>query len=238
MDKQSLQAEIASYTGRLLRDNFGKGPSSVYVSIEEPYITIYLREFLAPMERVLVSQKNDMKVEETRDLLMEELLPDIRATLRVMTGLDVEDIFYDWSLNNRSGVFLGVIAKEKQEEEIHLADYPDKKKIHEEIIRVSEQAEKAPTKVDSFMLNERTLMVVRDGILVRIEKELIRSGFGETLKLTKRKLEKGLLSQSYCENILDTQVIDVFVDWDFNEDKSYIIFILKPKKPGGNELDN
>lgn len=238
MNKQSLQAEIASYTGKLLRDNFGKGPSSVYVSIEEPYITIYLREFLAPMERVLVSQKNDMKVEETRDLLMEELLPDMRATLRIMTGLEVEDLFYDWSLNNRSGVFLAVIAKEHQDEEIHLADYPDKEKIHEEIIRVSEQAEKAPTKVDSFMLNERTLMVVRDGILVRIEKELIRSGFGETLKLTKRKLEKGLLSQSYCENILDTQVIDVFVDWDFNEDKSYIIFILKPKKPGGNGLDN
>ncbi|WP_085505656.1 Na-translocating system protein MpsC family protein [Thalassobacillus devorans] len=238
MDKQSVQADIASYTGKLLRDNFGKGPSSVYVSIEEPYITIYLREFLAPMERVLVKQKNDMKVEETRDLLMEELLPDIRATLRMMTGYEIDDVFYDWSLPNRSGMFLGVIAKKDKNEEIHLSDYPDKEKIHEEIIRVSEQAEKAPTKVDSFMLNDRTLMVVRDGILVRIEKELIRSGFGETLKLTKRQLEKGLLSKSYCENILETEVIDVFVDWDFQEDKSYIVFILKPKKPGGNGPDN
>ncbi|MBM7553814.1 Na-translocating system protein MpsC family protein [Thalassobacillus pellis] len=230
MDSKSLQAEIASYTGKLLRDNFGKGPSSVYVSIEEPYITIYLREFLAPMERVLIGQKNDMKVEETRDLLMDELLPEIKATLRMMTNKEVNELFYDWSLSNRSGVLLGVMNGPRDENgPVKLADYPDKDKIHEEIIRVSEQAEKAPAAVDSFMLNDRTLMIVRRGILVRIEKELIRSGFGETLKLTKRKLEKSLLSKSYCENILDTEVIDVFVDWDFKEDISYIILILKPK---------
>lgn len=56
MEKNSVQAEIASYIGKLLRDNFGKGPSSVYVSLKKPFITIHLRDFLAPMERVLLSQ--------------------------------------------------------------------------------------------------------------------------------------------------------------------------------------
>ncbi|MFD2924691.1 Na-translocating system protein MpsC family protein [Halobacillus naozhouensis] len=231
MDKKSLQSEVASYIGKLLRDNFGKGPSSVYVSIEEPYITVYLREFLAPMERVLVGQDNGMKVEETRDLMMMELLPEIKATLKHMAGIELGDLFYDWSLTNQSGMFLGVLSNvDEPEGYSDLPDYATKKKIHKEISRVSELAEKVPEKVDSYMLNSRTLLVVRDGILVRIEKELIRNGFGETLKLSKRNLEKTLLRESHCESILGQEVLDVFADWDFEKDKSYILFILKPDK--------
>ncbi|MFG6149270.1 Na-translocating system protein MpsC family protein [Halobacillus sp. B23F22_1] len=231
MEKNSIQAEIASYTGKLFRDNFGKGPSSVYVSIEHPFITIYLSDFLAPMERVLVGQKNFMKVEETRDYLMQELIPEIKATLRVTADIHVENIYYDWSLKNRSGIIVGVVKEESDEEELlSLKDYPNKDKIHDEIIKVSEQAEKAPEQVDSLFLNPRTLVIDRKGILVRIEKELIQSGFSEQLRLSKRQLEKRLLDPTVFESILDTQVMDIFVDWDFTLDKSYIILILKPKK--------
>ncbi|MFB5661132.1 hypothetical protein [Alteribacillus sp. HJP-4] len=77
-------------------------------------------------------------------------------------------------------------------------------------------------------MNSRTLVVDRQGILVEIEKELIRSGFSEPLRLSKRRLEKRLLDPKVFETILSTLVIDIFVDWDFTLDKSYIIFILKP----------
>ena len=228
MERKSKEAEIASYVGKLLRDNFGKGPSSVYVSIQEPYVTIYFRDFLAPMERVLVDQKEDMRVEETRDLLMQGLLPDIKASLRVMADLEVESFYHDWSLHNRSGIVIGVLANGSEAEEKGLEDYQEKESVHKEIIRVSKLAEKAPESVDSCMLNDRTLVVLRDGILVRIEKELIRSGFEEELKLTKRRLEKGLLHNNQFESILNTKVEDIFVDWDFNLDKSYITIIIKP----------
>ncbi|MCP3031904.1 DUF2294 domain-containing protein [Halobacillus sp. A1] len=230
MEKNSVHAEIASYTGKLFRDNFGKGPSSVYVSIEHPFITIYLSDFLAPMERVLVGQKNFMKVEETRDFLMQELLPEIKATLRVTADIDVENIYYDWSLRNKSGILVAVIKEENSEKQIgDLSDYPKKDEVHNEIIRVSKLAEKAPEKVESIYLNSRTLLVDRKGILVRIEKELINSGFSEQLRLSKRQLEKRLLDPTVFETILGTQIQDIFVDWDFSLDKSYIIFILKPK---------
>ncbi|TKD72499.1 DUF2294 domain-containing protein [Pseudalkalibacillus hwajinpoensis] len=228
MEPKSTEAEIASYVGKLLRDNFGKGPSSVYVSIKEPYISIYFRDFLAPMERVLVDQKEDMRVEETRDLLMQGLLPEIKASLRVMGNLEIESFYHDWSLQNRSGMILGVMKNGQNEEENGLCEYHGKGRVHEEIIRVSKLAEKAPESVDSCLLNERTLVVLRDGILVRIEKELIRGGFEEELKLTKRRLEKGLLHENQFESILSTKVQDIFVDWDFNLDKSYITIIIKP----------
>ncbi|GAK02154.1 hypothetical protein JCM19037_370 [Geomicrobium sp. JCM 19037] len=115
-------------------------------------------------------------------------------------------------------------ANELKEED----DYPEKDNVHEAICRVTEEAEKQPRSVQSFFANDRTLVVFREGILVTIEKELIRTGFEEHLKITKRHLEKKLLHAAGFEEILKRGVEDIFVDWDFQRDKSYIIFTLKP----------
>ncbi|UOQ45334.1 DUF2294 domain-containing protein [Halobacillus salinarum] len=231
MDTRSIQSEISSYVGRLLRDNFGKGPASVYVSLVEPYVTIYLKDFLAPMERVLVGKDHTRRVEETRDLLMEELIPDIKATWKATTGIEIKEMYYDWSLSNRSGVFIGILNTQSRMDE-HLEDYEHKINIHHEVIQLSKKAEKPPENLESFMLNNRTLIVVRDGILVPIEKALIEAGHSEVLKLTKRNLERNLINQSSFEDILNTSIEDYFVDWDFQKDISYILFILKPKASG------
>ena len=51
---KSQQTELASYIGKLLRDNFGKGPESVFVTIDQSVITIYLRNFISPTEKILI----------------------------------------------------------------------------------------------------------------------------------------------------------------------------------------
>ena len=65
--------------------------------------------------------------------------------------------------------------------------------------------------------------------LVAIEKEMIRSGFGEQLRMAKRHLEKRLLHQLSLEKVLQLKVEDIFVDWDFDSDFSHIILIVKPE---------
>ncbi|QAS53290.1 Na-translocating system protein MpsC family protein [Halobacillus litoralis] len=225
MDKQSVQSEMSSYVGKLLRDHFGKGPSSVFVSLEAPYLTIYLKDFLAPMERVLVGQKNHNKVEETRDLMMRELIPDIKATFRASVGIEVESIYYDWSFPNKSGILIGIVKSDQQSP--NLKSYDPGSTLYEEVEKVSEQAEKAPESINSYLLNDRTLLIVRSGILVAIEKELIDSGYEEPLKISKRRLEKRLLSRASFEKILGKPIEDTFVDWDFQNDRSYIVFLLR-----------
>ncbi|SDM71727.1 DUF2294 domain-containing protein [Sediminibacillus halophilus] len=230
MDKKSIEAEIASYTGKLFRDNFGKGPSSIYVSCVRPFITIHLRDFLAPMEKVLVKQNNNLKVQETRDLLMQELLPDIKATVRTTAKVEIRNIYYDWSLENKTGIILAEMAESDTENDNDYLSYPSREQVHEEIVRFSEKAQKAPRNLHSLMLNPRTLVIVREGILVRIEKELIAAGFEEQLKLSKRRLEKSLLNTDLLESLLGVQIEDIFADWDFSLDKGYIIIIMKPEK--------
>ncbi|ASF39782.1 hypothetical protein CEH05_11785 [Halobacillus halophilus] len=229
MEKKSLNSEIAGYIGKLLRDNFGKGPTSVYVSIKKPFISIYLKDFLAPIERLLVGQKNYQKVEETRDLMFEELIPEIKATLRVSADLHIKNFYYDWSLENKTGVLLGVMDNSESNDEHFYPEFPNKEILEEEMIKVSEIAQKAPDLLNSMYLNNRTLVMERKGILTELEKELIREGNKEQLLLSKRQLEKRLLDIKVFESILGVGIKDVFVDWDFYLDISYLIFIVKPK---------
>ncbi|WP_077624347.1 DUF2294 domain-containing protein [Sediminibacillus massiliensis] len=228
METKNIEAEIASFIGKLIRDNFGKGPSSVYVTCVKPFITIYLRDFLAPMERVLLKQGNDLKVQETRDLLMEELLPEIKATIKATAQVDIHNIYYDWGLENKTGIIIAEMDSDGLNFDPEYLSYPQKEEVHQEIDRFSAKAQKVPERTDSYLLNTRTLVVVREGILVSIEKELLESGFEEQLILSKRRLEKKLLDRNFLEKLLQVTIQDVFADWNFAVDKGYLVLILKP----------
>ncbi|MCM3568028.1 Na-translocating system protein MpsC family protein [Neobacillus mesonae] len=229
METNVKQQEVSSYIGKLLRDNFGKGPESVYVSINNSIITMYLRNFITPMENVLMARDEEKTVMQTRDMLMQSLIPEIKAYVKIVTGLDIKEFYYDWNLHNKSGIFTGICSELFKDEDLHDFTYPGKERIHKEISDVSLHAQKVPDEIVSILLNPRTLIVIRNGILVSIEKELIRLGYRETLKIAKRNLEKTLLHNNHnFESILNTKVLDIFIDWDLQLDRSSIVFILKP----------
>lgn len=227
MQSKQLQMELSSYIGRALREAFGKGPESVYVSVNQAFVTVYLRNFISPTENVLLEQKQKQLFQSTRDILMETLISEFKAYMKILTGLDIKEFYYDWGLHNKSGMFVCIDSDPTKDE--NNMEYNGKNSIHEEVRVLSIQAEKEPEEIDSYLLNNRTLVVIRKGILVPIEKELIRTGHSEILKHAKRNLEKRLLhNKGNFEGILQTKVTDIFVDWDFQLDKSAIVLILSP----------
>ncbi|WP_256942462.1 DUF2294 domain-containing protein [Bacillus sp. OV166] len=231
MEYKQVQTELAGYIGRTLRENFGKGPESVYVSYNHTILTVYLRNFISPSETVLLGQQQEAMIQTTRDLLMQKLIPEFKAYIKILTSIEVNEFYYDWGLHNKSGLFvcIGSTSTEIEINNEKTYNYHGQESLHQEINRISLQAEKTPEEVVSYLLNERTLVVIRNGILVPIEKELIRLGNFEILRIAKRNLEKRLLhSSSNFESILQTKVNDVFVDWDFYRDKSVIVLILSP----------
>lgn len=238
LNSKQVQTELGSYIGRTLRENFGKGPESVFVSYNHSILTVYLRNFISPSESVLLAQKQETIVQRTRDMLMQTIIPECKAYIKILTGIEVSEFYYDWGLHNKSGIFVCIGSSNAESEnikdnEINLesTEYNGKKRLHEEIEIISLKVEKEPEETLSYLLNDRTLVVIRNGILVPIEKELIRLGSSESLKIAKRNLEKGFLhNNNNFESILQTRVIDIYVDWDFQLDKSVIVLILNPTK--------
>lgn len=227
-EEKTLHAEISSYISTLLRTNFGKGPTSVYVSVKRPYITVHFRGFMAPMEAILMKQNESKRILETRSLMMNDLRQEIKMQFLKIADLDIKDIYADWDLEKKTGMIIAILDEEPSEAFEWPADI-DQKEFEEKVDLASLKAEKIPEKTESFWLNDRTILVKRTGILVRIEKELIRNGFVEELKVTKRPLERQVMQEVQIESVLKRDVSEIFIDWNFDEDISYIALMLEPK---------
>ncbi|MBM7691045.1 uncharacterized protein YbcI [Peribacillus deserti] len=228
MENKPPEIAIASYVGKLLRDNFGKGPESVYVSIAGPFIIIHIRNFISPMEEALLKQENENVVQNTREIVFQSLVPEIKAFIKGLTGIDINQFYFDWGMSNKSGVFVGIGNPLDEKSGVIKEDFPEKETLNRKIVDISAEAQKAPESMKTFLMNDRILLFIRDGILVTIEKELIRQGYGKILKTTKRILEKKFLHNYDFESVIDRKISDIFVDWDFALDRSVIVFILKP----------
>ncbi|SDN98627.1 Na-translocating system protein MpsC family protein [Alkalicoccus daliensis] len=226
-----LEAEVGGYITSMLRTNFGKGPTSVYVTLKPPFFTVHLRGFLAPMEKILLKQNETERVLETRDMLMQEMQQEIKHQLWDQAKLDVREIYADWQLENETGVIFGVLKQGQQEEkEWPWPEDVNREELTEKLKKASKNAEKTPVVTEVFWLNDRTILVKRSGILVRIEKELIKRGVIEDLKLAKRPLERRVLIEVGLEETLKRHVDDYFVDWDFENDLGYTVITLQTKK--------
>lgn len=224
------QQLIASYVGKLFRDHFGKGPESAMVSIGSNSITVYFRNFITPSERVLLEQNHEMIIHQMRETLLQMMIPELASYIEIVTGVKPHEFYYDWSLHNKSGMLVAFCPEAIPGGQEANQEYEGKAGLEQEIINISHQAQKVPEEILSYEVNPRTLLIIRNGILVRIEKELIRLGHSELLKSAKRNLEKGFLhNNSSFESLLNRRVADCFVDWSMDSDKSVIVLILNAK---------
>jgi uncharacterized protein YbcI len=230
MEIKKKEIEMSSFVGRILRDNFGRGPGNVFCSFTNPFIVFHITNFLSPMEMTLMTNDKAFFVHKTRDLMMETLLSEIESQIELTAEKKVIEFYYDWNLEAKTGMFLGVTKDIEMASEGQTNGYTNEEKVNQEMIQVSKEVEKPPGEISSLMLNPRTLIFIRKKILVPIEKELIHLGCEETLKIAKRNLEKRFLNLhvNNFEEYLNVRVTDYFVDWNFEEDKSYTLFMLKP----------
>lgn len=216
--------KISSFTGKLLRDRFGKGPESVHASVGERCITLYIRNFIGPVEKFLLSKEEEQALRYTRELLMKSLLPEITRYLNDELGIQVDEMYYDWGLHNATGIIVGLFQNSRQVSD----PYEGQAEVHSQISALTAKVQKQPERIESWWINPRTLIVVREGILILLEKELLGLGYENVLKTTKRKLEKRVFGQDFrIGELVGKGLADVYVDWDFDKDKGVVAYIFE-----------
>ncbi|MCD7034238.1 DUF2294 domain-containing protein [Metabacillus sp. GX 13764] len=227
MEFKRKERELGSYIGRMLREHYGKGPGSVFATVSEPYVAVYIKDFLSPMENKLLETEQGKHVQKIRDMMMPAIIEEIKAYIKVNIDLEITDFYYDWNLETHTGMMLGITADSLEEPS---SEFSGQAGVNNEIYELSVEAEKAPGSITSTLLNARTLVVTRKKILIAVEKELIHMGFDEALRLSKRNLEKRLIHKhkSQLEAYLQAEIENSFVAWNFKTDKSVMLLILKP----------
>lgn len=223
-DKQIIN-QATSYTTKLLRNRFGKGPEAVSIYLCEQCIVLHLKNFLSPVEKFLLSQEEEQAFRYTRELIMKSMLPELRNFMTQQLGLEVIDLYYDWGIYNASGVIVGLLDYDFYNKS---DDYKGKEQLHEEIIRATTELQKPPTWIDSWWINSKTLFILRKGTTILLEKELISLGYENMLRMTKGKIEKTLLEQeTNLEPLFNKKIADLYVDWSFENDHSMIMYTFE-----------
>lgn len=224
MDQDRLNS-ISSLTSKLLRKNFGKGPQSCQSTICKQHFVIYIQGFISPMEEVLIQQGQQEQVEKARAVIIEHVIEELKGIIKVTIDREVEESYHDWNFPNNSGLIFFVLNEEIKEtcnENSVLIP-----KLEKEIARISELVQKVPEIIHVYPLSQSIYLVERKGILIPIEKALIAKGFANELKITKDELEKSYFHRyGKFDGIFNNSIKDIFIDWNFKEDKSLMAFVF------------
>jgi uncharacterized protein YbcI len=224
MTNHNKEEYISSYISKLLRKKFGKGPQSCRTTVTGNHLVAYIRGFLTPMEDILLQQGQNKYVDSARTIIINHLLDEIKGVVQVTLDVEVEESYHDWNFPNNSGILIFVLGEEVGQV---IKEDIDSQRLELEIGRISMLVEKVPDNIHTYPISPSIYLIERKGILVQIEKALIANGFQRELRFTKDELEKSYFHRyGKFEDIFNKLVSDIFVDWNFKEDKSLMAFIL------------
>ncbi|WP_079474165.1 Na-translocating system protein MpsC family protein [Marinococcus halophilus] len=230
MEQQQTEAQmIAAYIGKALRDHFGKGPVNIHVSYKRPFLVMYVKDFLGPMENILLQQNEEQRVAQSREFIMDEFCPRVQPDIEDMVNGSIKEWYFDWNFEAHTGMIWAVMEEEPSKN-FRWPGHLSQRAFERKIINLSIKGQKEPDYTKSYWIDERSVMIYRAGIFVEIEKELIHAGFEEQLKTAKRPMERRLFQEEHMEPILQRKITDVFTDWNFQEDKGYMVLSLEPEK--------
>ncbi|GAE37054.1 Na-translocating system protein MpsC family protein [Halalkalibacter akibai] len=222
-DLQQELNHISSYTSKLLRKKFGRGPELCSATFSGNYLILQIRGFISPMEEVLLEQGKMADVTKARASIIAQAIEELRGVVQVTLNVEVADCYNDWNFPNNTGVIILAVSGDKPQ--VQLSYIPQ---FEAEIARISQLVQKIPNSIETFVISEKLLVVNREGILIPIEKALISKGFEKELILTKDELEKQYFHRfGKFDEILSRNVRDIFIDWNLKEDKSLMVFVLQ-----------
>lgn len=227
--ERSIETEIGGFISTLLRKHFGKGPTSIYVAVNRPYISMHFRGFSTTMEKILLKQNEWKRVLETRNLLVDELKPIIRRQLKEIGGREIKEIYVDWNLALETGTFLAVADELPNPSEFPWPLDIEKEEFEPKLQQVCDTLQRDRQQTETYWLNDRTLLIKWSGVLTEIEKALINNGHREILKFTKRPMERSMLENAGFESVLDRRIQEVFLDWNYESNLGYAILVLLGK---------
>jgi uncharacterized protein YbcI len=222
---QNKLIDISSYFSKLLRRTFGKGPHSCQTTVSNRYLVTYIRGFLSPMEEVLLQQEQYKTVDYARSVIINHLLEEIKGVVQVTFDVAVGEYFHDWNFPNNSGMIIMIFEEELSDKSPECS--VDADKLEHEVARISKLVQKVPDQIYIFPISPTIYLIERKGILIQIEKALISKGFQEELRFTKDQLEKEYFHRyGMFDSIMNRSIKDIFIDWNFKEDKSMMALVL------------
>lgn len=175
----------------------------------------------------MIQQDGDMELlDKVMHIATKSLNKQIVQYTEFITGVSTEETYCDWNVENGSRVLVGISKQRYKMSTSIKSDYYGEQLLHKELIKLGHFVDSIPDTIHSFCFNSKFFIFERSGGTTRLEKEMELSGNGDIIKNTKRQIEKQYINDNLCiKNVLDMEVIDTFIDWDFKKNKSIVVLV-------------
>ncbi|WP_322923763.1 Na-translocating system protein MpsC family protein [Paenibacillus campi] len=225
----NLEAVIQQI-GLLGQSQFGKSPESVTIRANEHSVVIFLNELIDPDDERLPDDP-DERYTHVYILLDQFVFPAIRRKIESAAGQKIIHHFIDWKeeVNCACIAIMFELAPDRKKEDL----YTGKAELHIRVSQITEDVQKSPAEIESYWIDSTTLVVIRKGLLISLEKRIIKKGFNNALRVSKRELELDrFIHDLPVRAILGKTLEQAFLDWDFANDISLMVLTFPADKWG------
>ncbi|WP_175638086.1 Na-translocating system protein MpsC family protein [Metabacillus schmidteae] len=217
---------LSSTLSKILKRRFGKGPEMCYVTLHSNRLIVFIRKYITPSEEVLLKKDYINLAYKFRSAVMEEVVDEFTKEVEKSLGIRLDSYFEDWNFSRNTGmmIFENSLSKDWAATAIQPAL---KEKLFEGLNLISYEIYKAPTSMEVIKINQNIYAVESRGTILKMEKILYKKGYLEILQEHSNDIKNAYFQQKEkFDSIFETKVEDLFLFWDYKDNRSYIFFYL------------
>ncbi|MCQ4085311.1 hypothetical protein [Saccharibacillus sp. JS10] len=223
MDHENVQI-LEDYSNTLCKSQFGKTPESIEIRSNERSIVFFYKGLTEKRDERLPKDP-DERYTHIYILLEQFIFPSLRPKIEKLTGKQTDYAFIDWKIETDTAA-ISILFK-PGEQAYEEDSYVGKAEIHRVVEAVTDKVQKSPVSIESFWLDQHLLLIIRSGLLINLEKKLVKKGFNSQLRVAKRELElDGFIEQLPISDLLHRKLNTAYLDWAFEDDLSLLTLDL------------
>ncbi|MGI8387271.1 Na-translocating system protein MpsC family protein [Robertmurraya sp. P23] len=215
---------LSSSFSKLLKRGFGKGPETCFTVFKGNKLYVYIRNFMTPAEEILYNDHQNNLITEFRTSVIRSLSDELLQESSRLLGMPFHSFYQDWNYDTNSGMLLLVSNS------VNLDLKTEEKGsdgVNKVIRKIGTQFHKIPVTLRTVPSPTNSYAVESKGVLLPLENFIYERGQMELLLTQARNVKKGYMThKNIIEEALNRSIEDIFMMWDYVENKNYLIFIF------------
>ncbi|OWA37758.1 hypothetical protein B9G55_06860 [Saccharibacillus sp. O16] len=224
MSNAESYQSLHDYSDLICKNQFGKKPDSIEIRANDRCCLIFYHGLVDEKDDRLPSDP-DERYSHVYILLEQFIFPMLKPKIEAASTRHVEYVFMDWKSETNTSMIAAFL--------IPLSDplpedlYAGKAQLHSDVESITAKVQKTPVRIESFRLDPDILMVIRKGLLISLEKKLVKKGFNTQLRIAKRELELDRFMEGLpIRELLNRDLEASYIDWSFKDDVSLLLLKL------------
>lgn len=214
---------LSSKFSRTLKSRFGKGPETCYVVFKENRLFIYISNFMTSAEEVLVETDQMNLANKFRTSVIDVICKEFILEASKVVGVMFQTFYHDWNYDTNKGIIIIETGESRSRGANNLL-YSERE-IFKLMKQVTAKVHKIPEQYKIVKWNQNVCIVECRGVLLSMDKQLYQQGLTDILLEHTRLMKMYfLLQKKLFEDVFNQDIEDLFITWDYEQDKNFIVF--------------